>query len=77
MRNPQLVYLVTLVAWSLLVIGHLGLYLRQAFSALPTDEVYANSVGFQLVAFGLTRFPYWLVGIVAVLLVEFFIFRRR
>lgn len=77
MRSSQLVYFVTLFAWSLMTIGHLWLYLRQAFSALPTDEVYANSVGFQLVAFGLTRLPYWLVGIVAVLLVEFFIFRRR
>lgn len=77
MKNPQSIYLGTLVVWGLLVLGHLAWYLRQAYSALPTDEVYANSVGFQLVAFGLTRLPYWLLGIGVALLVEFFVFRRR
>lgn len=77
MRYPQSIYFLTLAVWGLLMIGHLVWYLRQAFSALPTDEVYANSVGFQLVAFGVTRLPYWLMGLVAILLMEFFFLRRR
>ena len=71
------IYLWTVVVWCLLVACHLVWYLRQAFFALPTDEVYANSLGFQLVAFGLTRLTYWLVIVVTVLLVEFFALRHR
>lgn len=71
------IYWGTLIVWGLLLLGHLGWYLRGAFNSLPTDEVYANSLGFQLIAFGLTRLHYWLAGIVVVLLVEFFVFRRR
>jgi hypothetical protein len=76
-RGRQLIYLATLAIWGALVIGHLAWHLRQAFGAMPTDEVYANSIAFQLVAFALTRFPYWLVCLVGLLLAEFFFVRRR
>lgn len=70
-------YGLTLSVWTILVLGDLGWHLFRAFSMLPTDEVYANGGGFQFLAFVLTRFPYWAVGILMILLVEFFIVRRR
>lgn len=77
MRNHRLIYSLTLSVWLLLVLGDLGLYLFRAYKSLPTDEVYANSVGFQLLAFGFARFIYWVAGVFLILLVEFFIFHRR
>lgn len=76
-RNPQQVYWASLTAWALFVAGHVVWYLWPAFAAMPTDEIYANGLAFQLVAFGLTRLPFWLLGMVALLLGEFFLFRRR
>jgi hypothetical protein len=76
-RNPQQVYWVTVAVWALFMAGHMAWYVRQALAALPTDEVYANALGFQLVAFGLTRLPLWLLGLIALLLAEFVLFRRR
>ena len=76
-RNPQQVYWVTVAVWALFMVGHMAWYVQRAFAALPTDEVYANGLGFQLVAFGLTRLPFWLLGLVALLLAEFVLFRRR
>jgi hypothetical protein len=76
-RNPQQIYWASAAVWALFVAGHTVWYVRCAFAALPTDEVYANGLGFQLVAFGLTKLPFWLLGLVVLLLVEFFLFRRR
>jgi hypothetical protein len=72
-RNPQQVYWATVAVWAVFVAGHMAWYVQGAFATLPTDEVYANGLGFQLVAFGLTR----LLGLVALLLAEFVLFRRR
>ena len=76
-RNLQRIYRASVAVWALLVMVHLVWHLQRAFAALPTDEAYTNGVGFQLVAFGLTKFPFWLLGLVALLLAEFFLFRRR
>jgi hypothetical protein len=76
-RNPQQVYWATVAVWAVFVAGHMAWYVQGAFATLPTDEVYANGLGFQLVAFGLTRLPFWLLGLVALLLAEFVLFRRR
>jgi len=77
MKNHRLIYGLTLSVWIFLVIGDFGWYLFRAYKLLPTDEIYANGIGFQVLAFGLTRFLYWIAGILAIILVEFFIFRRR
>jgi hypothetical protein len=71
------IILTLLIAWTLLVAGHLCWYLRDTYAALPSDEVYANSLAFQFLAFGLTRLPGWLLVLVAALLVAFVVQRRR
>ena len=76
-RKPQQIYWVTAAVWALFVVGHMAWYVLRAFAALPTDESYANRLGFQLVAFGLTKLPIWLPGLIALLLAEFFLLRRR
>ena len=76
-RNPQQVYLASFLIWILFVAAHLVRYLLDVSVALPTDEVYANWLSFQLVAFGLTRFPFWLLGLIALLVAEICLLRRR
>lgn len=76
-RKPQRIYWASVALWVLFVVGHMAWYLRWAADALPTDEVYANGLAFQLVAFGLTKLPFWLLGLVVLLLAEFFVLRRR
>ena len=37
---------------------------------LPGTDAYADNWRFQLLAFGVTRFPFWLVGLLAVVAAE-------
>jgi uncharacterized membrane protein len=69
--RAQRVYRLTLLSWIALVLIHLGIYLAAFFRAGPTDEVYANSISFQIMAFCLTAMPYWLLLLLVVLIVEF------
>lgn len=75
--QPQRVYRCTLVLWAVLVMVDAAWYLIRAFGQLPTDEVYANSISFQLMAYVLTRLPFWIFGLLAVLIVEMRIWGRR
>ena len=77
MRRPISMYVTTTLVWGAMLLAHLAVYLDEAFSALPTDEVYANSAMFQVVAFGLTRMPYWIIGLLVVLSLEFATVGRR
>lgn len=69
--RAQKVYRVTVISWCALVLIHLGFYLVAFLRAEPTEEVYANSISFQVLAFCLTMLPYWLVFLIVVLIVEF------
>jgi uncharacterized membrane protein len=69
--RAQRVYRLTLLSWIALVLIHLGIYLAAFFRAGPTDEVYANSISFQILAFCITALPYWLLVLLVVLIVEF------
>lgn len=73
----QRTYIWTVVLWTILVIGHAAWFVVRAFEQLPTDEVYAQSVGFQVLAFGLTRLPFWLLGLLFLLVLETGILGRR
>lgn len=77
LSHPQRVYRGTVVLWAILVGADVAWYLIRAFAQLPTDEVYANSTSFQLMAYSLTRLPFWIIGLLAVLVVEMGIWGRR
>jgi uncharacterized membrane protein len=62
--------------WLALVVIHLVFRISAFMSAEPTDEVYANSISFQLLGFCLTALPYWLMFLLALLLAEFATFGR-
>jgi len=64
-------------AWVIFVLVHLAINLRAWWSLPLSDEVYANEIGFQIVAFALVSLPYWLGGLVVVLLLEFAVFGRK
>lgn len=69
-RN-SLTYMLTAITWGAFILIHL-IYNLIAWSKLPpSDEVYANGVGFQIISFALNTFPYWLIGLLLLLLVEF------
>jgi uncharacterized membrane protein len=70
------IYRLTVEGWLVLVMIHLVFRISAFMSAEPTDEVYANSIAFQLLAFCLTALPYWLMFLLAVLLAEFATFGR-
>ena len=70
-RQAQRVYRLTLLSWIALVLIHLGVYLSAFLQAGPTDEVYANSISFQIVAFCFTALPYWVLLLMVVLIAEF------
>src|SRR5450830_836601 len=74
-KKPQAIYTASSLFWLLLVSVHFGWHI---FSAQPSsDELYSNSFGFQIVAFSLLKLPYWVIGLVVILLTEFFALRRR
>lgn len=68
---PRRVYRLTTIGWCILVLMHLSVYIAAFLRAGPTNEVYANSISFQILAFCLTVLPYWLLLLLTVLIVEF------
>lgn len=69
--SAQKVYRRTLLGWMALMLIHLTIYLVTSLRSGPTDEVYANSISFQVIAFCLTVLPYWILALLAVLIAEF------
>jgi len=75
--KPQRIYLISLLAWLGVVAIDAAVYLSGVFATAPGSEVYANTIGFQLIAYALTRGIYFVVALVCVLLVEFTLFGRK
>jgi hypothetical protein len=73
----QCIYRWSVYAWATLVLAHLTFNLFNWWKLPPSDEVYSNGVGFQIIAFALVSLPYWLGGLLAVLLLEFAVFGRK
>ncbi len=76
MPRPQRIYWWTVAFWAVSAIAHLVWFLVAVDALPPTDEVYTRLVGFQLAAFAVTKFPYWLGGLLVILVAEFVIFGR-
>lgn len=70
MQKHRRVLAITGWVWVGLVGVDAAWYLARAFRVLPTDEVYANSVSFQLIAYGVTRLPFWMLGLFVVVVGE-------
>lgn len=77
MIPTQRIYRWSAYAWATLVLAHLAFNLFTWSNLPPSDEVYANGVGFQIIAFALVSLPYWLGGLLVVLLLEFAVFGRK
>lgn len=75
--KPQTIYLVTTVCWLICMSTQLFWSLHQRSGEPPTNEVYAQGLSFQVVAFVLTVLPYWLQSLLLVLIVEFAIVGRK
>ena len=70
------IFLGTVILWAIGVGCHASYYVHSVLSGPPSPDLYANSVGFQLVAFALLRLPVWLLSLVLLLVVEFSILGR-
>jgi len=75
-RKPQEIYWWTLGLWVIAVACHLAWFVVEGTSP-QTDETYARGLVFQAVAFAFFRLPYWLGGLIAVLVLEFAIFGKK
>jgi len=49
--------------WCIALCAHATWYVWSALAGPPSDETYANSVSFQLAAFGFTWLPMWLLSL--------------
>jgi hypothetical protein len=77
LRKPQRIYLYTVCVWVLAVITHAYLHIASVMSGPPSADLYANSLGFQIIAFALTWFLVWMLVLMFLLVVEFTIFGRK
>ncbi len=75
-KRPQRIYRWTLIAWSVGLLAHLVWYVLQMCEQPPTDEVYTRMLSFQVMAFALTKLPYWIGALLLVLVLEFAAFGR-
>ena len=67
----------TVAIWLVVCLAY-EMYRIAAFMALPpSGDLYAHDWGFQLFAFAVFRFPIWLVALLAILVVEFTLLKRR
>jgi hypothetical protein len=67
----------TVAVWLVVCLAY-ELHRISTFLALSaTGDLYAHDWGFQLFAFTIFRFPLWLVGLLAILIVEFALLSRR
>ena len=74
--KPRLV-LLTVGVWLILCLGY-ELYRISRFLALPaTGDLYAHSWSFQLMAFAVFRFPFWLIALLVIFVIEFVLLRPR
>ena len=70
------IFLGTVILWTIGVGCHASYYVHSVLSGPPSPDLYANGVGFQLVAFALARLPVWLLSLVLLLVAEFWILGR-
>ena len=75
--KPQHIYVATVLAWGAVVGADAAIYFTHVLGSPSSEEVYANGVNFQLMAYALTRGSYFVFGLFCVLLVEFIILGRK
>jgi hypothetical protein len=68
MSKPVII-LVTVGAW-LVGCAFTAYHYVVTILALPHTDAYARDWGFQLLMFGIFRFPFWFVGLLAVVSME-------
>lgn len=73
----QRIYLATALLWLVAVAAYGVWHVYSVLSGPPGPDVYANRVGFQIIAYVLVWLPRFLPVLVGVLLVEFVLFGRK
>lgn len=75
-NRPQRIYRWTLIFWFIAVLFDCAWYLHGVFNQQPSPDEYANTFAFQVIAYALTRFLYWLLAIFMVIMIEVIVFGR-
>ena len=71
MRKAQTIYLWMTLVWLTCVTAHLICSVLSSLAAPQVDEVYTQTLTFQAISFVLLNLPYWLLGLIALLVLEF------
>ena len=66
-----------LFIWGIGLFSHAVWYVHAALSGSPSDEIYANTIPFQLVAFWFHWLPAWSAGFVAIILCKLIMNRHH
>ncbi len=75
-RSRIKVYAITVLAWFVACAGA-NAWLISSYLANPKDsDLYAHTWGYQFVVFLIFQLPFWFLGLLAVLVVEFIFFAR-
>ncbi len=78
MRFPQSLYAATVAIWASVVAGHAAWWFVLVLpNTPPSPDLYANNVGFQIMAYLLVWLAPAVVVLILVLLVEFTLVGRR
>ena len=73
MSKPVII-LITTFAWAVGCAFTAYVYVNSHLG-LPGTDAYADNRGFQLLMFGIFRFPFWLVALLAVVSIEVVMFK--
>ncbi|ODU75855.1 MAG: hypothetical protein BGP10_09760 [Rhodanobacter sp. 68-29] len=77
LRSPQRIYAITTILWAIGLTAHCTWFVWSALTGPPSPDLYANHLSFILIVFLLIRVPFWLVGLMLVLIGEFSVFGRK
>ena len=77
LRKPQAIYKITTILWLIGMLAHCLWRTYAALSGIPSPDLYANHVSFQLVMFLFFWVPVWLMGLLVILIGEFAFFGRK
>lgn len=76
-RAPQRIYAATTMLCAIGMATHFAWLIGQWLSGPPSPDLYANHLSFILGVFVLFWAPFWLLGLLLILVVEFAVFGRK
>ena len=77
LKKAYRIYLATVLLWLAAVVAYGVWHIYAVLSGPPDSDLYANSIGFQVVAYMLIWAPRFLGALLCILLIEFVLLGRK